>query len=74
MGRQYLPVQKPFAWTTSAGDRAPDFGFVPLVAQVLRHPTSEVSRICAEMDVDLEACRTRDLTHAAFPCVLCDAT
>jgi len=35
---------------------------------------SEVSRICAEMDADLEAWRTRDLTHATFPYVVCDAT
>ena len=35
---------------------------------------SEVSRICAEMDADLEAWRNRDLSHAAFPYLLCDAT
>jgi putative transposase len=35
---------------------------------------SEVSRICAEMDTDLEAFRTRDLTHIAFPYVFVDAT
>jgi putative transposase len=35
---------------------------------------SEVSRICAEMDTELEAWRSRDLSHTAFPYVLCDAT
>jgi putative transposase len=34
----------------------------------------EVSRICAEMDTDLEAFRTRDLAHIAFPYVFVDAT
>jgi putative transposase len=35
---------------------------------------SEVSRICAEMDGDLEAFRTRDLAHITFPYVFVDAT
>jgi putative transposase len=35
---------------------------------------SEVSRICAEMDGDLEAFRTRNLAHIAFPYVFVDAT
>ena len=35
---------------------------------------SEVSRICAEMDTELEAFRTRPLDHVAFPYVFCDAT
>jgi putative transposase len=35
---------------------------------------SEVSRICAELDTELEAWRTRDLSHATFPYVVCDAT
>jgi putative transposase len=35
---------------------------------------SEVSRICAEMDEDLEAFRTRDLSHVAFPYLFLDAT
>jgi putative transposase len=35
---------------------------------------SEVSRICAELDTELETWRTRDLSHAAFPYVVCDAT
>ena len=35
---------------------------------------SEVSRICAGMDTELEAFRTRDLTHTAFPYVFLDAT
>ena len=34
---------------------------------------SEVSRICAELDRDLEAFRTRRL-EGEFPCVFCDAT
>lgn len=35
---------------------------------------SEVSRICAGMDTELEAFRTRDLAHIAFPYVFLDAT
>jgi putative transposase len=35
---------------------------------------SEVSRICAGMDTELEAFRTRDLAHTAFPYVFLDAT
>lgn len=35
---------------------------------------SEVSRICAEMDADLETFRTRSLAHAAFPYLFFDAT
>jgi putative transposase len=35
---------------------------------------SEVSRICAGMDTELEAFRTRDLAHVAFPYVFLDAT
>jgi transposase-like protein len=35
---------------------------------------SEVSRICARMDTELEAFRTRDLSHVAFPYVFLDAT
>jgi putative transposase len=35
---------------------------------------SEVSRICAELDVTLEAFRTRSLEHIEFPYVLLDAT
>jgi putative transposase len=35
---------------------------------------SEVSRICAQMDTELEAFRTRDLSHIAFPYVFLDAT
>jgi putative transposase len=35
---------------------------------------SEVSRICAEMDAELEAFRQRPLDHVAFPNVFCDAT
>jgi putative transposase len=35
---------------------------------------SEVSRICAELDTDLEAFRTRPLGHVAFPYVFLDAT
>lgn len=35
---------------------------------------SEVSRICAELDGDLEAFRTRSLGHVAFPYVFADAT
>ena len=35
---------------------------------------SEVSRICAGMDAELEAFRTRDLSHTAFPYVFLDAT
>ena len=35
---------------------------------------SEVSRICAEMDEELEQFRTRSLAHAPFPYVFLDAT
>ena len=35
---------------------------------------SEVSRICAELDRDLEAFRNRPLDHVAFPYVFADAT
>lgn len=35
---------------------------------------SEVSRICAELDTDLEAFRTRPLGHVEFPYVFLDAT
>jgi putative transposase len=35
---------------------------------------SEVSRICAQMDEELEAFRSRDLSHVGFPYVFCDAT
>jgi transposase-like protein len=35
---------------------------------------SEVSRICAELDVTLEAFRTRSLEHVEFPYVFHDAT
>src|SRR5919202_3157628 len=35
---------------------------------------SEVSRICRELDADMEAFRTRSLGHVGFPYVFCDAT
>jgi putative transposase len=35
---------------------------------------SEVSRICADLDVDMAAFRSRSLGHVAFPYVFCDAT
>jgi putative transposase len=35
---------------------------------------SEVSRICSELDTDLEAFRTRPLGHVGFPYVFADAT
>jgi putative transposase len=35
---------------------------------------SEVSRICAGLDAEMEAFRTRRLDHASFPYVFCDAT
>lgn len=35
---------------------------------------SEVSRICAELDRELEGFRTRQLDHVAFPYLFCDAT
>jgi len=35
---------------------------------------SEVSRICAGLDREIEAFRTRSLHHTAFPYVFCDAT
>ena len=35
---------------------------------------SEVSRICAAMDTELEAFRQRPLDHVEFPYVFCDAT
>ena len=35
---------------------------------------SEVSRICGELDTDLDAFRNRPLDHVEFPYVFCDAT
>ncbi len=35
---------------------------------------SEVSRICSELDVEMEAFRARPLGHVEFPYVFCDAT
>ena len=35
---------------------------------------SEVSRICAELDKEMEVFRTRRLDHVAFPYLFCDAT
>jgi transposase-like protein len=35
---------------------------------------SEVSRICAGLDEEMEAFRERPLSHLSFPYVLCDAT
>ncbi|BBZ02502.1 hypothetical protein MCHIJ_19390 [Mycolicibacterium chitae] len=35
---------------------------------------SEVSRVCAGLDREIEAFRTRSLTHTTFPYVFCDAT
>jgi putative transposase len=35
---------------------------------------SEVSRICAGLDKEIEAFRTRSLAHTQFPYVFCDAT
>lgn len=35
---------------------------------------SEVSRICAGLDKEIDAFRTRSLTHTSFPYVFCDAT
>ena len=35
---------------------------------------SEVSRICAGLDTEIEAFRTRSLAHTQFPYVFCDAT
>jgi len=35
---------------------------------------SEVSRICADLDMDMAAFRSRSLGHVAFPYVFCDAT
>jgi putative transposase len=35
---------------------------------------SEVSRSCAGLDKEIEAFRTRSLTHTQFPYVFCDAT
>ena len=35
---------------------------------------SEVSRICAELDAEMEAFRSRPLGHVEFPYVYCDAT
>src|SRR5487761_2488050 len=35
---------------------------------------SEVSRICAELDKEMEAFRTRRLEHTTFPYLFCDAT
>jgi transposase-like protein len=36
--------------------------------------TSEVSRICADLDVDVSVFQGRDLTEQAFPYVFVDAT
>jgi len=35
---------------------------------------SEVSRICAELDQEMEGFRTRRVDHVAFPYLFCDAT
>ena len=35
---------------------------------------SEVSRICAALDVEMGEFRSRSLSHRAFPYLLCDAT
>ncbi len=35
---------------------------------------SEVSRICTGLDKEIEAFRTRSLSHTQFPYVFCDAT
>ena len=35
---------------------------------------SEVSRICAELDREMEVFRTRRIDHVAFPYLFCDAT
>jgi transposase-like protein len=35
---------------------------------------SEVSRICAELDKEMEVFRTRRIDHVAFPYLFCDAT
>ena len=35
---------------------------------------AEVSRICAGLDKEIDAFRTRSLTHTQFPYVFCDAT
>jgi putative transposase len=35
---------------------------------------SEVSRICSALDEEMNAFRTRNLSHLAFPYLLCDAT
>ena len=35
---------------------------------------SEVSRICAELDKEMEGFRTRRVDHVAFPYLFCDAT
>jgi transposase-like protein len=35
---------------------------------------SEVSQICAGLDREIDAFRTRSLAHTEFPCVFCDAT
>ena len=35
---------------------------------------SEVSRICAGLDKEIDAFRTGSLTHTTFPYVFCDAT
>jgi len=35
---------------------------------------SEVSRICSELDKEMEAFRTRRLDHIGFPYLFCDAT
>ena len=35
---------------------------------------SRVSRICAGLDKEIDAFRTRSLAHTTFPYVFCDAT
>jgi putative transposase len=35
---------------------------------------SEMSRICAELDQEMEGFRTRQVDHVAFPYLFCDAT
>ena len=61
------------AWVHGVSTRKVD-DLVKALGVVSGISKSEVSRICAELDGDLEAFRNRPLSHVAFPYVFADAT
>lgn len=61
------------AWVAGVSTRAVD-DLVAAMGITSGVSKSEVSRICAELDVRVNAFRDRTLGHAAFPYIFCDAT